>query len=356
VSVATLARKLADVETGDRTLADAAYMGGLLHDLGKLVFAANLGEQYAGAMSLAGKNNLPLIDVENEVFGATHAEIAAYLVALWGLPDSIVEAIALHHSPGHSSRDTFTPLTAVHAANALVHERQLAPGETSHTRLDPDYLARLNLGDRVGEWREIAGDPGKSRPTRSSPKPAPKSEVEPPVPVVPAETETKPGFLRPIPIAIAATVVLLLAVFIRSGQSRSESPPPTAQGGRNGRSQEEEQKRAIKAPPESAPVVTKAEVETTPPPPSSSVANAAMAPANPPKAVSQSAAPANPLDRLALKAIFYRPTRPAAVINERTLFIGDEVDGAKVIAIEKDRVRVSMGGKEGILTLRGRTP
>ena len=52
--------------------------------------------------------------------GTTHAEVGAYLLGLWGLPDPIVEAVAWHHNPGGCPGKAFTPLTAVHAADAIV--------------------------------------------------------------------------------------------------------------------------------------------------------------------------------------------------------------------------------------------
>lgn len=44
-------------------------------------------------------HGLELIECERRTTGATHAQIGAYLLGLWGLPYSIVEAVALHHAP-----------------------------------------------------------------------------------------------------------------------------------------------------------------------------------------------------------------------------------------------------------------
>jgi len=63
----------------------------------------------------------------------------------------IVEAVAFHHTPDKSSHQRFSPLTAVHVANALEHEMD---GDTSY--LNDDYLANLGLSDRVDAWREEA--------------------------------------------------------------------------------------------------------------------------------------------------------------------------------------------------------
>ena len=63
-----------------------------------------------------------LVDVEREIYGTTHAEVAGYLFGLWGLPYGIVEAIAWHHRPGELSHLERGPLTALHAADVIDHE------------------------------------------------------------------------------------------------------------------------------------------------------------------------------------------------------------------------------------------
>ena len=106
---------------------------------------------------MAQQRQIPLCDAERDVIGATHAEVGAYLLGLWGLPDSLVEAVALHHCPARGATDGFTALTAVHVANVLEHEIH-NEGTLSSTAspLDLDYLGRIDLADRLPEWRECA--------------------------------------------------------------------------------------------------------------------------------------------------------------------------------------------------------
>ena len=66
--VARNAKQIALMHTNDRALAEAAFTGGLLHDLGKVVLASNFDEQYRGAQSLATKQNLPPWEVEKGNF------------------------------------------------------------------------------------------------------------------------------------------------------------------------------------------------------------------------------------------------------------------------------------------------
>ncbi|TKB79628.1 MAG: HDOD domain-containing protein [Nitrospira sp.] len=150
-----LARMIVEQEHGLPNVADSACTAGLLHDVGVMVLAANIPE-YAGdilqSAKLPGTN---LSDVERERLGATHAEVGAYLLGLWGLGDSIVEAVAFHHAPTQCLNRTFGPLTAVHVANGLVREDLTGKEESLPPRVNDDYLRALGLADRLPRWREL---------------------------------------------------------------------------------------------------------------------------------------------------------------------------------------------------------
>jgi putative nucleotidyltransferase with HDIG domain len=117
ISTATMAGKLANGEGSDKKLVDDAFTAGLLHDIGKLMIVCRLPEAQTEAANYAKKNALPLWQAEQEILSTTHAEVGAYLFALWGLSDAIVEATAYHHRPSESPNNSFSALTAVHAAN-----------------------------------------------------------------------------------------------------------------------------------------------------------------------------------------------------------------------------------------------
>jgi hypothetical protein len=68
----------------------------------------------------------------------------------------VVEAIALHHHPAKSSVRTFTPLTAVHVANALVNAQQSNSAAVLAEEVDSKYLTTLGLECRLPEWQATA--------------------------------------------------------------------------------------------------------------------------------------------------------------------------------------------------------
>ncbi|MDQ2696580.1 MAG: response regulator [Pseudomonadota bacterium] len=153
--VGALARAIMEAERDDQELLNDALMAGLLHDLGKLVLAANLPGIYARAMDLAQRERISLVAAERHLFGAGHPETGAYLLGLWGLPEPIIEAVAYHHEPRHCGRPGFSVLTAVHAANALSHEFALDGRLSTPDPLDLGYLRALGLDGRVADWRAL---------------------------------------------------------------------------------------------------------------------------------------------------------------------------------------------------------
>jgi HD-like signal output (HDOD) protein len=149
-----LARTLARIEGHDEKMMELAFTAGLLHDAGKLVLAANLPVPYRNVLDQARLRNCAVFVVEQEVFQATHADVGAFLLGIWGLPTALVEAVAFHHNPGASGDTQFSALTAVHAANVLCQGSQTSATDTALTPVDLDYLARLGLKDRMPIWSE----------------------------------------------------------------------------------------------------------------------------------------------------------------------------------------------------------
>jgi putative nucleotidyltransferase with HDIG domain len=113
------ARTLAAEQQASESVMDDAFTAGLLHDIGKLILASRFPAEYTTVVkkSLASMN--PHWLEEREIFSATHAEVGAYLLSLWGLPNTIVDATAFHHNPAATNEARFSTLTAVHAADIL---------------------------------------------------------------------------------------------------------------------------------------------------------------------------------------------------------------------------------------------
>lgn len=153
---AALARSICQSAGAAEGIVEDAYIAGMLHDVGKLMLASRLPEKYQQAVRLAVERNVPLHEVEPEIFGATHASVGAYLLGLWGLPAQMVEAVAFHHTPGRSDPKVFGPLTAVHVADGLENQISVNVFSGAPTSLDEDYLAALGLLGELETWRAEA--------------------------------------------------------------------------------------------------------------------------------------------------------------------------------------------------------
>ena len=154
---------MALLEVGDNDCIATAYTAGLMHDLGKVILAANFDSQYHGAHTMARKRKIPLWEIEKDIFGVTHGEMGAYLLGLWGMPAEVVRVAALHHQPLRGEDKSFSPLTAVHVANAFENEMNPDPEGLPPAVVDMDYLRSLGLEYRVDLWREARNDPDATK-------------------------------------------------------------------------------------------------------------------------------------------------------------------------------------------------
>jgi len=155
VTTGKFAEQIARAQGCEVELVGQAFTAGMLHDIGKLLFAANMTEQFKEAIHLARKDNIHLWDAESKVFGATHGELGACLLGIWGLPMPIVEAVALHHYPIRFLSKQFCALTAVHVANSIEHEIQKDNQGLVLSSADSNYLTELGLIERFDGWRDL---------------------------------------------------------------------------------------------------------------------------------------------------------------------------------------------------------
>jgi len=156
IQTGAYAREIAQSENTDKYFIDDAFMGGLLHDVGKLVLATSVPDDYGRTLELTRRQSMSEWEAETRILKATHAEVGAYLLGLWGIPDSIVEAIAFHHQPERCPVDSLSPLAVVYVANLLEHELEAskeAPGNGA--QLHETYLQKLGLMDRGPAWQEV---------------------------------------------------------------------------------------------------------------------------------------------------------------------------------------------------------
>jgi hypothetical protein len=338
-----LARRIAQSENVSQSIVDEAFTAGLFHDLGKLLMATNLPNEYSGAQGLALKNKIPLWEVERELFGATHAETGAYLLGLWGLSIPLVEAVALHHSPGRSDNKDFSPITAVHVANVLDY-RQTSEGESFvPPDFDLTYLDELGLRDRLPGWlNEKPEQPNAQSPRRVSETPEEATSIAP-LPVA-APAASRSFNLRPFWIGasicavIAVMLSLTVSLIIKSNAPEDQQVKrPTA---------------AAQRTPVPPAIVSQVPAESLDSANAKKTASIELASDSIERTLTNAVVPAVRSPELKLQGIFYRRSNASALINGKTVFRGDAIAGGHVVDIEPQSVTVELAGEQKILRLR----
>ena len=156
IATGAIAREIARAETLDKENTDNTFMAGLLHDVGQLIIAAEIPDQYGEVLKKLQNQPDSLYEIEHQTIGSSHAEVGAYLLGLWGFPDAIIEAVAFHHLPGSCIAEGLVPLSIVHAADALEHNMNPPNRSMSQTAgMDQEYMEKSGLVEHLSAWQEI---------------------------------------------------------------------------------------------------------------------------------------------------------------------------------------------------------
>ena len=369
-NVARNARVMALLETGDNDCSGLAYTAGLMHDLGKVILAANFDGQYHGAHNVARKQQVPLWEVEKDIFGATHGEIGAYLLGLWGMSQDVIKVAAMHHQPLRAGDTEFTALTAVHVANALEYEGTTEADGMPAPVLDMDYLRHLGLEERIELWREARRDTevttfetraqrarsmAKSAAKYVAPTPTPDAAPEPqakaetPVESSPA-TPSFHGVWKWMGIALGATAALVLLARLEVNRLESNAEHVEAQNiANNPLPPVKLATAAIAAAPKPVEAKKAALVRATNAAP---LLAAQKAPASVPAPAPQPTPARAALDQLKLQAIFFSSQHPSALINGQLARVYQEVANCRVLDISPSTVTLECLHERRTLSLR----
>jgi putative nucleotidyltransferase with HDIG domain len=142
LQTAMAARTIARYEKLGVSRAEEAFLTGLIHDVGKVVFAT----RGATAAAANGSEDIAALMEEH------HPEVGAYLLGLWGFPSHIVEAVALHHAPGRRADPGFDLTALVHIANRLAHCPRDPSSGPAELGIEAGLLEKLGLSSHLPQW------------------------------------------------------------------------------------------------------------------------------------------------------------------------------------------------------------
>lgn len=155
LAVGRLAKRL----VSSRGAGDAAFMAGMLHDVGMLIQIARLPAQRLLVQQKMAAEGCLVETAEIEIMGVCHAELGGYLLGLWGLPTDIVAPVVFHHHPEKSGCREVDVVAAVAIADALL-ETGRPNVETPDPRLESEFLASIGAENRLPEWQALAEEVG----------------------------------------------------------------------------------------------------------------------------------------------------------------------------------------------------
>ncbi len=154
IACGTLARRLAR-DLGYRVNGEV-FVAGLLHDMGISILNRYFREEFHRIVGIVRETDLTFLEAEESVLGTTHAEIGAWLAGRWNLPDHLIEAIMLHHTPAKAMHNPDL-VSLIHCADVLACR---VPGITAEfdkgIDFDREALSRLQLSDSAKLDESIA--------------------------------------------------------------------------------------------------------------------------------------------------------------------------------------------------------
>jgi putative nucleotidyltransferase with HDIG domain len=138
------------------------FVGGLLHDLGKIPLNNRFPEDYGQALEKAKLSEGPLFQAENEVFEIDHGMVGEMIAEKWKLDNRISDALRYHHNPEEANGESHQLVAVISLANLYVNMLELgSSGELfpEKERFE-DLLGQAEIdGPKLSELREdIMGD------------------------------------------------------------------------------------------------------------------------------------------------------------------------------------------------------
>ncbi len=116
---------LAQQKSIDPRSSQIMFVGGLLHDIGRLFLFCNFPDEYDEVLQTAMERKVRVEDVELEILGMTHAQVGYEVAKHWKLPVVLQDLIGKHEGPFDSATDEV--LICVHVADALTKHLYYAP-------------------------------------------------------------------------------------------------------------------------------------------------------------------------------------------------------------------------------------
>ena len=126
----------------NQELLDDVYVGGILHDMGKIIFSSVHPELLEKIKKVSTEKNFSASVFEDLAAGMNHAEIGALIAEKWNFPDDLVYAIRYHHDPSSAPVEYRDLIYAVYIANMFC---ELEAGNFYFEQFEPEILEAFGI-------------------------------------------------------------------------------------------------------------------------------------------------------------------------------------------------------------------
>jgi HD-like signal output (HDOD) protein len=151
IQCANLVSRILYHKNASRVLIDRAMLCCFAHDLGKIVLSKYAPDHWAAIVSDLKNTTQTDAEIERSILDVSHAEIAAYLLAVWGFSNDQVAAVAFHHDPSLSQSKECGSLCALHIAEAL------CPASFQASQMDTAYVTACGVTEEdLAGFQEMA--------------------------------------------------------------------------------------------------------------------------------------------------------------------------------------------------------
>jgi len=132
---------------------DNCFVGGLLHDAGKVILAQYFPNLFETVWSTLQNEHLTFYEAEQKSLPIDHAKIGAHLAAKWQLPQGLIEAIRWHHDFQPQSKSA-NFVQNIYLANFIVNAYDLDPEmRLDLSNMHPEVIKfMMNMMEDVGDW------------------------------------------------------------------------------------------------------------------------------------------------------------------------------------------------------------
>jgi len=147
VAVAMLAKKIA-TECNQKTIADIAFTGGIIHDVGKTVLALFVQSTFKDILNTVTEKSITFQEAEKVVMGFDHQQIGEQVAIKWKFPKVLQSIVRYHHEPMNAPDDHKMIVSIVHIANTLCLMAGIGIGSDGlYHELNYDAIKLLSLKD-----------------------------------------------------------------------------------------------------------------------------------------------------------------------------------------------------------------